>query len=104
MKPRRGADARTHRRAVFSAAINASQLSQSGQGRAARHIVIGRTENVSAGGMCIRTNRSLKLSGVVRCELRLPGTRVHLPFLARVRWVDRRPGAHRFRVGLQFIV
>jgi c-di-GMP-binding flagellar brake protein YcgR len=104
MRPRRGAATRLHPRFAFAAQIATHQLSSPGKARTLRGVLRAKTENISAGGVCVRTNRSLKASGLVRCELRLPGTPVDVPFLAHVRWVEKRSRFHTYRVGLQFVV
>ena len=104
MKLQQGQLKRLHERFPFAAPLNASQLSLTDKPRPALAVLRGKTENISTGGVCVRTKRALKTAGLVRCELRLPGIPVHVPILAQVRWIEKRSGPNPYRVGLQFIV
>ena len=104
MRPQSRHGKRMHARFPLAAQINASQLSPPGKPRMARPALRGKTENISTGGVCVRTKRALEASSLVRCELRLPGIPIHIPILAQVRWIEKRSGANPYRVGLQFVV
>ena len=104
VRPQSRHGTRMHARFRLAAQVNASQLSPAGKPEMPRGVLRGKSENISTGGMCVRTKRALKTSGLVRCGPRLPGIPVHVPFLAQVRWIEKRSGANPYRVGLQFIV
>ena len=104
MKLGRGRPKRLHARFSFAAQLEVRKLSAADKPRLSLGVLRGKTENISTGGVCVRTKRALKTSGLVRCGLRLPGIPVHVPFLAQVRWIEKRSGANSYRVGLQFIV
>jgi len=103
MNARRSEERRLFARIRFASPLNA-RVAPIGKTLATRHVLRARTENISAGGLCIRTQKLLNSSSLVRCELRLPGTPVHVPFLAQARWVQKRSGVRPYRVGLQFVV
>jgi len=104
MKRDRGRESRAHGRFPFAAQFKASQLSPAGTPRARPGMLRGETENISTGGVCVRTDRPLKSSHLVRCELRLPGVPVRIPLLARVQWTEKRSTARQYLNGLQFVV
>jgi hypothetical protein len=98
-KPRK----RSHARFRYTGQLEASQLAPAGKPAALPGVLRCKTENISTGGICIRSKRPLENSPLVRCELRLPGVPARIPFLAQVRWSEKR-GANDYRVGLQFLV
>jgi len=104
MKLQRGQPKRLHARFPFAIQLNASQLSPPGEPSVHGGVLQGKVENISAGGVCIRTKKALKTSGLVRCELQLPGIPVRVPILGQVRWIEKRSGVNPYRVGLQYII
>jgi PilZ domain len=104
MKLQRGHPKRLHARFRFDAELEASELYPSGRRKATARILLGKTENISTGGVCIRTKRPPESSRLLRCELRLPGTAARIAFLARVRWSEKRSGADGYQAGLQFVI
>jgi hypothetical protein len=104
MKLQQGQLKRLHARFPFAAPLNATQLSLTDKPRPALAVLRGKTENISTGGVCIHTRRPLEGSQLVRCELRLPGVPVRIPFLAQVRWSEKQPSTNQYRIGLQFVV
>src|SRR6266478_5734877 len=104
MKLRTGRPKRRHARFRFATQLDLKQLSAADKPRPSAGVLRGKTENVSTGGVCVRSKQPLKSSDLVRCELRLPGVPARIPFLAQVRWSEKRSGASPYRVGLQFVV
>ena len=49
------------------------------------------TQNVSEGGLCLITERSLEESQIVKIKLPIPNVVAKTPTLAEVRWVRREP-------------
>jgi len=95
---------RLHGRFPFTAQLELNQLSAAGKPRLSARVLHGKTENISSGGVCVGAKQPLKSSNLVRCELRLPGVPARIPFLAQVRWTEKRSGANPFRAGLRFVV
>jgi len=104
MKLQRAQPKRLYARFPFAAELEASQLSLVDKPRPNAKLVRAKIENISSGGLCIRTKRPLGSSGLVRCELHLPGVPVSVPLLARVCWSEKRSGANPYRIGLEFAV
>ena len=104
MKLRKGRPKRLHARFRFAAQLEVRQLSEADKPRLSPGVLRGKTENISTGGVCVRAKQPLELSHLVRCELRLPGVPARIPFLAQVRWSEKRSGGSPYRVGLQFVV
>jgi len=104
MKSQRGQPKRLYARFPFATELQASRLSPADKPRPSAKLLHAKTENISSGGLCIRTNRPLGSTGLVRCELRLPGVPVRVPLLAKVCWSEKRSGTNQYRIGLQFVV
>ena len=51
----------------------------------------GNTHNVSEGGLCLITERSLEESQIIKIKLPMPNVGAKTPTLAEVRWVKRGP-------------
>ena len=51
----------------------------------------GNTQNVSEGGLCLITERSLEESQIIKIKLPIPNVAATTPTLAEVRWVKRDP-------------
>lgn len=103
MKPESGRERRRFARYSLVSKLKGRDLlfrpSKEGQ-----RVVQGRIRNISAGGLCLLTNRPAKESHVLRCELPLPGIPVSIPTLMQVRWTRQAPGKLRYLIGLQFLV
>lgn len=67
-----------------------------------RHVRIpGRIQNIGQGGMCVTTSERLKVSALVRCEIRMYETEIRVPTLMQVRWTkERSEGQTAFVAGL----
>jgi len=64
----------------------------------------GRIQNISQGGVCLLSNRSIPVSSLVRCEIVVSGTRTAIPTLMQVRWAERNSTIGRSKIGLQFLL
>jgi c-di-GMP-binding flagellar brake protein YcgR len=64
----------------------------------------GRIQNISQGGVCLLSNRSIPDSSLLRCEIAVSGTRTAIPTLMQVRWTQRNSTSGRSKVGLQFLL
>jgi len=104
IKLRTGRPKRLHARFPIPIQLELKQLSAADKPGLSGGVLRGKTENISTGGVCVRTKRPLKSSNLVRCELRLPGVPTRIPFLAQVRWSKKRSGANPYQAGLQFVV
>ena len=75
-------------------------------------------QNVSEGGLCLMTERSLEESQIIKIKLPIPNVAAKTPTLAEVRWVKREPSNRqqetvqhavaghwggRYLVGLRFL-
>jgi hypothetical protein len=67
-------------------------------------VIRGRIQNLSQGGVCFLSNRSIPVSSLVLCEIVVSGTRVAIPTLMQVRWTERNPTSGRTNIGLQFLL
>jgi hypothetical protein len=103
-KLRTGRPKRLHARFPFAAQLEVRRLSAADKPRPILEVLRGKTENISTGGLCVRAKHPLRSSDLVRCEIRLPGVPARIPFLAQVRWIEKRSGANPYRVGLKFLV
>jgi len=65
--------------------------------------ILGRTQNVSQGGVCLLSNRSIPALSLVRCEIEVLRKRVAIPTLMQVAWTQRTPTG-RYKIGLQFLL
>ena len=67
--------------------------------------VQGWVENISRGGLCLRTEAPLPLSDPLRCEIAVHGDLdVGVPVLMQVRWNQQGTPSDGFRSGLEFLV
>jgi len=71
---------------------------------ASETVLLGRTENVARGGVCLLGDRSLPSSSILRCELLVPGTSIGVPTLMQVQWARKVQDKRRFRIGLRFLI
>ena len=95
---------RRHPRYALAFELQGKELSSVGVPEERQQFLHGRTQNISAGGLCLRAERPLKKSGLLRCELRLPGIPVAIPTLMRVRWIEQSSRKPRYRMGLEFLL
>ena len=64
--------------------------------------VLGQVQDISEGGVGIRSDSGIKEDQVVRCNLSLPGVPVRVPTLMRARW--SRKAGKGYVIGLQFLI
>ena len=67
-------------------------------------ILLGITENISRRGVGLLSDRFVPAYAVLRCELLIVGTDVHVATLARVRWSQQVAANKRYRLGLEFLL
>ncbi len=63
----------------------------------------GWTQNISQGGICLLSKRSIPASSLVRCEIEVPGNRVAVPTLMQVVWTQKTPTG-TYKMGLRFLL
>jgi c-di-GMP-binding flagellar brake protein YcgR len=63
----------------------------------------GQTQDISQGGVCLLSNRSIPASSLVRCEFEIPGNCVAIPTLMQVAWTQR-TATGMYKIGLQFLL
>ena len=66
--------------------------------------LLGETENIGIGGVCVLSDGSVPVNAVLRCELGLPGAPIGIPTLMQVRWASEAADKKGFRLGLQFLL
>ena len=64
--------------------------------------VLGQVQDISEGGVGIRSDSGIREDQVVRCNLSLSGVPVRVPTLMRARW-SRKVGKG-YVIGLQFLL
>jgi len=70
-----------------------------------RGAIRGLIEDVSEGGVCIRTSEPLNVSFPIRCHLPFAGSQVPVPTLMKVQWSQQiSADTPRYRSGLRFLV
>ncbi len=96
---------RHHRRFPCRVELWGTKLAVLGAARVqARTRIRGRTQNISRGGACLLSNRSIPESSLVRCEFLLSGTRAAIPTLMQVRWTQRASTHDGYKTGLRFLL
>lgn len=58
--------------------------------------------DISAGGACIKTLRSLEAGRVIKLKLELKDADIYAPCIAEVMWA--KPDNRKYKVGLQFLI
>jgi hypothetical protein len=66
--------------------------------------LLGDTENIARGGLCVISDSPIPSNSVLRCEVVVPGSSVGVPTLMQVRWAEKTVDDRRFRIGLQFLL
>ena len=93
---------RLHPRIALLGDFNGAELSSvDGSSRTEFHAAV---QDVSSGGIGLLTNYPIHESSVIRGRVCLPGTKVEVPSILRVRWISRGPSEPQYRVGLQYLV
>ncbi len=65
--------------------------------------VIATIRDIGAGGVCLRTDESLPLGGLLELNINFPNVATSVFALARIVWVRQLRKAKRFEIGAQFI-
>ena len=100
-----GPDRRRHQRLPVKGEIVGLELSLLGLPQTKKKTIRCRVEDISPGGLCVRTSRPLTVSFPIRCELPFPNTPVAVPVIVKVQWTQRISSEHHsYRSGLQFLV
>lgn len=84
-----------------------SGLSLMGYEKKRKRIIQGRIENISAGGLGLLTNQSLKVGWPIRGEVIFAKMPVAVPTLMAVQWSCQAPKndpSFRYMVGLRFLL
>jgi hypothetical protein len=83
----------------------ATELPQPGSFTQRKITIRGRIENISRGGICVLSDRSIPNSALIRCEFLVPEVPIPVPTLMQVRWTrkqDSRDGG--YVSGLHFLL
>ena len=103
MKRRTDGERRLHPRYPLNPGLPNVAVVLQGLHNEGHELLRSQIQNLSTSGVCLLGDRPVELSQVFRCEILLPGLPVGIPTLLQVRWIDRPPDAHAYRVGLQFV-
>jgi hypothetical protein len=83
----------------------ATELPQSGASAQRKTIIKGRIENISRGGICVLSDRSIPDSALVRCEFLVSEAPLPVPTLMQVRWTRKRNSREGgYITGLHFLL
>jgi len=93
-------DRRHHPRLVQSAEISIRQLSPHVE--MAAKLISADVQNLSRGGICIRTRVPLVTSSAVQCQIGVPDVLFAIPTLMQVVWLEK-IDASEFSVGLRYL-
>src|SRR5579864_8275388 len=99
-----GREKRRELRYPFSCDIRAHELPSFGPSTVRKGLIRGTVKDISSGGLSLLTDRALKPSAVIRCEIRIGDLPVAIPILSQVRWVQKNSGTSKYRIGLQFLL
>jgi len=66
--------------------------------------VCGQIDDISRGGVSVRSSRSLPNFSLVRCEISVSPTATAIPTLMQVRWNKKTASGKEQKIGLQFVV
>jgi len=64
----------------------------------------GVTENISTGGIGLRSEELLPANTIIRCEFQLAGNSMSIPTLLQVRWSDQVKRNGSYKLGLKFLL
>jgi hypothetical protein len=95
---------RSFARYPASIELRASLLTRVEVSGGAELSILGNTDNISRGGVCVISDRTIPCNSVLRCEMVVPGSSVGVPTLMQVRWAEKGQDERRYRVGLQFLL
>jgi hypothetical protein len=95
---------RQHRRFPYSLELRGSKLASLGaRPDEPKDPFRGWTQNISRGGICLLSKRSIPASTLVRCEIEAPGKHVAIPTLMQVGWTQKTPTG-TYKTGLRFLL
>ena len=103
-KQRSTSEQRDHPRYVVPGKVSGRQLTPRGLPKARKSVIQGRMENIGAGGLCLLTNDTIKVSYLFQCEITIAKTPAAIPTFTQVRWVEKNAKGAKYRVGLQFLL
>jgi c-di-GMP-binding flagellar brake protein YcgR len=103
-EPAAGVERRQNPRHPISSAFQGQELGGAGAANTPRRSIRGKLQDISAGGLCLRTNQHVKVAQLVRASIVPADVPVGVPSLMRVCWVRRLNKAPRYRIGLQFLL
>lgn len=84
--------------------LRSKRFSLLGSGKEPKTLVRGWIQNVSQGGVCLLSQRPIRMCALVHCEIRVSKTRFAIPTLMQARWIEKTPNGDRYRIGLQFLL
>ena len=94
---------RSEPRYPFSCNITAYELTAYGLTQARGRSIQGTVKDISAGGLSLLTDRRIKLSTLIRCEIHISNVPVAIPVLSQVRWVRKNAKGQKHRIGSSFL-
>ena len=103
---KKGSERRRHPRLpVKNSEVVGWRFSLLGSVDEAKGRIRGRIEDVSEGGLCIRSSQPLTVSFPIKCNLSLAGSPVSVPTILKVQWTKKTAAEiRRYRSGLSFLV
>lgn len=104
MKRHRPAERRSGRRYPVAWKLEGKGVSFSGLPPNHEEVVRGRIENINRRGLCLLTERPIKRSSVLQCEIFPSGVHVGVPTLMEVLWRKPNSEGAGMRVGLRFLI
>ena len=105
MPRKRSLERRIHERFTVESEIRGHELRLLGFPEKRKKTIRGLVEDISSGGLCVRTSAPLTVSFPIRCELPFSKVPVSVPLILKVRWTQKTsPKAQQYRSGLQFLV
>jgi hypothetical protein len=98
-------DRRQYPRFPHPMKLLATELPQSGSFTQRKTTIKGSIENISRGGICVLSDRSIPNSALVRCEFLLSDVPIPVPTLMQVRWTRKHDSREAGYIsGLHFLL
>ena len=104
MSKQRDEERRHDARYPLTLELRAAELSHLGVPKKRKGAIRGRIEDISSGGLCLLTDRLIKVSSLVRAETLFSDIPVGIPTLLRVQWTQKNARKQRYRIGLRFLI
>ena len=98
------ADQRRALRYPFSGEVEAHQLPLHGRSKGHKGPIRGKAKDISSGGLSFLGDHAVKLSSLLRCEIRFSDLPATIPVLSQVRWIQKDPETRKYRIGLRFLL